>query len=147
MKNYVPYIGSFNYLLSIFVPNTGLGICSSVFRANRSFLWAKKWRERIAHGHSFVLSDGSKSLKSLFKKEWKSEARHERFALGHKKGEQLSKTYEKHKFFEQIARFFASHSLESLANQSHRSFLKSQESDLGFDFVKSDMCQLLTVAF
>ena len=44
----------------------------------------------------------------------------ERFALGHKKGEKLSKTYEKYEFFEQIGRFcerfarIASESLTSL---------------------------------
>ena len=30
---------------------------------------------------------------------------YERLDLGHKKGEKLSKTYEKYEFFEQIARF------------------------------------------
>ena len=81
------------------------------------FLWAKEkfahekeWiapvalcherPERIAHGCSFVKSDRSESLKSLFKKDHR-----ERFALGHKKGEKLSKTYKKYEFFERIAHF------------------------------------------
>ena len=34
-----------------------------------------------------------------------SEERLERFALGHKKGDKLSKTYEKYKIFERISRF------------------------------------------
>ena len=47
------------------------------------------------------MSDGSELLKLLFKKERISEERvseeqRERFALGHKKGEKLSKTYNKY---------------------------------------------------
>ena len=75
---------------------TGLGIRSSVFRANRSFfvskraicwrsLFCKERRERFAHGCSFLKSDESKSLPSLFKKERLSEEWQDRFALRHKK--------------------------------------------------------------
>ena len=67
--------------------------------------------ERIAHGCSFVKSDGSESQKSLLKKEeLMSEERRERIALGHKKGgkskkKKLSKEYKNTIFFERIDRF------------------------------------------
>ena len=48
--------------------------------------------EGIAHGCAM-----------LFKKEQMSKERREQFALGHKKGEKLSKIYETYKFCEQIA--------------------------------------------
>ena len=72
----------------------GLGICSSVFWANRSF-FAKKWAdegfalkneqlahllifcerpERFAHGRSFLVSNLSNSLTSLVKKEGMSKS-------------------------------------------------------------------------
>ena len=85
----------------------GLEICSSVFRANCSFfvnerakvrftcffertslsLFFKELHEQINRGRSFVKSDGSESLKSLFKKELMCKQRYEGFALGHNKGE------------------------------------------------------------
>ena len=55
-------------------------------------------QERFAHSRSFVKSDKSESLPSLFKKEQLSKEQRERFALGHKKGktsEKQSKTYKK----------------------------------------------------
>ena len=75
----------------------GLGIHLPVFRAIRSFFVSERAKERfasemsesfpslfcherperIAHGHSFVKSGGSESLKSLFKKEQMSEERRE----------------------------------------------------------------------
>ena len=69
---------------------------------------------RLAHGCSFVKSNGSESLNSLFKKK-----RLERFALGHKNGKKLSKTYKKYEY-ERIARFWRE-------NHSHRSFLKREK--------------------
>ena len=59
-----------------------------------------------------------KLLKFLFKKEWMSEERRERFALWHKKGGNCQK----------YNSFFARDSLESRANHSHCSFLKSNQS-------------------
>ena len=70
-----------------------LGICSFIFRANRSFFSERKSEKVI---RSFVKSDESELLPSLFKKEHLSEGRRERFTLGHKKGkssEKLSKTW------------------------------------------------------
>ena len=55
-----------------------------------------------------------------------SEERLQRFALGHKKGDKLSKTYEKYKIFERIFRFFANDLLESQTNHSHRSRANEQ---------------------
>ena len=46
--------------------------------------------ERITHAHSFVKSDRSESLKSIFKKEWMSKEEWEQFACGHKKDIKLS---------------------------------------------------------
>ena len=60
---------------------------------------------KLAHGGSFVKSDGRKLLKSLFKKEQMSKEQREQFALGHKKGEKLSITYEKYEFLKQITLF------------------------------------------
>ena len=60
-------------------------------------LFCKEQWERFAHCRSFVKSDESKLLPSLFKKERLSKERRERFALGYKKGkssEKLSKTYQ-----------------------------------------------------
>ena len=70
------------------------------------FLWAKErfaceteqitpiapvfCHERITHGRSFVKSDRSESLKSIFKKEWMSKEEWEQFACGHKKDIKLS---------------------------------------------------------
>ena len=72
----------------------------------------------------FVMSDGSKSLKLLFKKECMREERRERFALGHKKGENCQK-HMKHMNFSSESVFFASDSLESRVICSHCSFVKS----------------------
>ena len=48
-------------------------------------LFCHEQPERITDGCSFVKSNGSELLKSLFKKEQMSEELRERFALGHKK--------------------------------------------------------------
>ena len=50
-------------------------------------LFFKERRERINHG------------RSLKKDRMRKERRHGRFALGHKKGEKLPKTYEIYEFF------------------------------------------------
>ena len=101
-------------------------------------LFFKERREQIAHGcpflratwanrsgRSVVRSVGSESLNLLFKKEQMSEDRCERFALGHKKGEKLSKTY-KNTIFWVNHSYFASDSLESWANHSRHSLLNSE---------------------
>ena len=62
-------------------------------------LFCHEQPEQITHGFSFVKSDGSKSLKSLFKKEQMSEEQGEQVALGHKKWEKISRTYKKYAFF------------------------------------------------
>ena len=60
----------------------------------------------------------------LQKREWaKSDMSKE--LLGIKRGK-LSKTYKKNEFFERIACFFSRDSLESWANNSHRSLLKER---------------------
>ena len=87
----------------------GLKLCSSVFQANRLFfvsdravlswkianhsrsLVCNDWWEQVAYGHSFVKSNESEALLLLFKKEWLSKERQERFTLGHKKGESTEK--------------------------------------------------------
>ena len=76
-----------------------MGIHSEVFHA-------KEQCEQLAHGRSFVKSDGSKLLKSLFKKEQMSKERREQFTLGHEKGEKLSETYENYEFFSELFNFF-----------------------------------------
>ena len=101
------------------IGNSGLGIRSSVFRAIRSFFVSERaicsWK-RANHSHCyFVMSDLSESI---FKKESMSKQRRERFALGHKKGENVRKTV---KNIWKILIFRANH--------SHRSFLKSNESN------------------
>ena len=80
--------------------------------------------EHIAHGSSFVTSGGSESLKSLFKKEKMSKDRRERFTLGHKKGKNCQK-HTKIRIFRANRSFFANNPLKSRANQSHRSFVRS----------------------
>ena len=89
-------------------------------------LLCRERHEQIAHGHSFVKSDGSKSLKSLFKKERMSKEQQELFALGHKRGKTV-KNIRKIRIFLGIRSFIASDLLvESRANHSNGSFLKSE---------------------
>ena len=85
--------------------------------------------ETIAHGCSFVKSNGSESLKTLSEKEPMIGGSD--LLLGIKRGK-FVKNIQKYEFFKRFARslqaicsFFASDSLESQANHSHRSFLKS----------------------
>ena len=73
--------------------------------------------EQIAHGLSFVKSDGSESLKSLFKKEQMSKERRKWFPLEHKKW----KTRQKHMRNTNLS----SDSLASRAKHSHAIFLKT----------------------
>ena len=68
--------------------------------------FCKERQERFAQSCCFLKSNERESLPSLFKKEWLSEERREQFALGHKKGEQQSKTYEKEVFFKKIVCLF-----------------------------------------
>ena len=62
---------------------------SLVFWANHTN--QKEQCERVSHGCSFVKSDRSKSLKSLFKKERMRKEGYERLDLGHKKGKNCQK--------------------------------------------------------
>ena len=92
--------------------------------------------ERIAHGCSFVKSDGSESQKSLLKKEeLMSEERRERIALGHKKGgkskKKTVKRIQKYNFFRENRSFFASDTLDH-EQITRIAFLKCDESDLLF---------------
>ena len=83
-------------------------------------------------------SDGSELLKSLFKKERMSKEQSEHFTLGHKKGEKLSKTYEK---YEQFA-LITSKSLTSLFfKECHAIAIPSCPC-----FVQNNMSESLTVA-
>ena len=104
------------------------------------FLWAKEWKNdslvkksesllplfchkrhgQIAHGRSLVKNNASKSDKSLWANEWR-----ERFALGQKKGKYCQK-HTKNTNFLSDSLVFLSNSLDSRANHSHGSFLKSE---------------------
>ena len=97
-------------------------------------LWAT-WAN--PSGRSFVKSDESESLRSLFKKKRISEERHERFALGHKKGKNW-KEHTKTTIF-LVNRSF----LRAIrSDHSHRSFFKSDNSDfLTSHFIMSDFEQ------
>ena len=68
-------------------------------------LFCHEQPEQITHGFSFVKSDGSKSLKSLFKKEQMSEEQGEQVALGHKMGEKFQEHTKNTHFSEQMTRF------------------------------------------
>ena len=141
------------------VGNTLMGFLSDllVFCERKSDVFVKKrgslpslfCHERpnqIAHGRfkkksKWAKSDGRDSLLGI--KRWKT-----------------VKNIQKYEFFS-ASLVFGSNSLESQANHSHSSFLKSAESDLltllfckercewiahGHSFVKSDMSESLTVA-
>ena len=60
----------------------------------------------IPHGCSFVKSDESELILSIFKEERLSKERQERFTLLAWKGGKLSKTNKKYVFFKQIALFW-----------------------------------------
>ena len=104
--------------------NQGWEFAHRFFEAFARVLWAKERKsdlllndkpKRIAHGRSFVNSEGSESLKSLFKKEWMGEERGKQFARWHKKGEKVWKTVQ-NKWKIRIFR----------ANHSHYSFLATR---------------------
>ena len=80
---------------------------------------------------SFVKSNDSKSLPSLFKKEQRSKEWREWFALGHKKGkrsEKLKKTWWKLQIFSSELLVFWERKSESGANQSQRAKSKRANS-------------------
>ena len=92
-------------------------------------LFCKEWREWVSQGRSFVMSNGSESLKLLFKKDWMSEERWVQFAPG-KKGEKLTKKHTKNMNFLSDLLIFWERFSQSWANHSHRSFVKSNLSQL-----------------
>ena len=112
------------------VPSSGLGICSFfcellVFCEQKSEM-SICLRKR--GNHSFVKSNGSNLLTSLFCKEQRSKERRERFSLGHKKGnssEKMSKTLWKIQFFPANCTVIE----RERDNHSRCSFLKSYESN------------------
>ena len=114
----------------------GLGICSLVFQASCSFLWAKEQKkerkkerakerftnekEQItpvallswaiwANLSQLLFCKERQALKSLFKKTWRSKEQWEQFTLGHKKVIKPTKTYKKPKFLSDS--FFVTDSL------------------------------------
>ena len=86
-------------------------------RASLPSLFCHEQPERIAHSRSFVKSDRSESLKSLFKKE--------RMSSWTEKGEQLSKTY-KNEFSSGLLIFLQAIRLNHDWITNVQSFLKSE---------------------
>ena len=87
----------------------GVALLSWATGANGSWslFCTERW-EWFAHGRSFLKSNESELLLSLFKKEQLNEERQEQFALGHKKGGKMwknVKTKEKYVYFQQIPCF------------------------------------------
>ena len=141
-ESYCMNITHFEHIHKARVGNTLIGFSSDslIFCEQKSDSLVKKseWLpslfcherpETIAHGCSFVKSNGSESLKTLSEKEPMIGGSD--LLLGIKRGK-FVKNIQKYEFFKRFARslqaicsFFASDSLESQANHSHRSFLKS----------------------
>ena len=101
---------------------TGLWICSLVFWGIGSFseqksdsfvkkskslplLFCHEQPEQIAYDRSFVNSDWSKSLKSLFKREQMSKEWQERFTLEYKKGKNFQKNTKNTNFLSDLLFF------------------------------------------
>ena len=117
-------------------------------RENRSqSLFCKEGGEQFALGRSFLKSNESKSLPSLFKKEWLSTEWWEGLALGHKKAGKLGKTVKdiiKTCFWEHIALkkrvIWLNHS-QSLFGKERR-----EQYAHGHSFLKSDASKSLRVS-
>ena len=83
-----------------------VALLSWAIEANRSRpLFCKEQQDWLAHSCSFLKSNGSELISSLFKKEQLSQEQQEQFALGHKKRGKLSKTYKKYVIFLNMSDF------------------------------------------
>ena len=71
------YLPVFEQFARFFVSERAKERFASEMSESFPSLFCHERPERIAHGHSFVKSGGSESLKSLFKKEQMSEERRE----------------------------------------------------------------------
>ena len=103
----------------VFWANCLLFVSDSLMKKSKSLLllFCHEWRERIAHSHSFVMSDWAKSNGSDS-------------LLGIKRGKNVKKNDKnrwKIRFFQANRLFFKSDLLESRANHS---LVKSNESNL-----------------
>ena len=98
--------------LIVFLSNS-LVICEQksdlLMKQNESLppLFCHLQPEQITHGRFFVKSNGSKSLKLLYKKEWMSEEQWERFVIGQKKGKKVKNIWKIQQFWVTCS-FFAS---------------------------------------